>query len=125
MERWTSLSPRLGNEPSTFHFTADFFAWWRRQLVVIEDFPYVGVDFRGSADLVLPEETQWDASGTKDHNLVTIFFFLYVFCCTMRDLSHLFSSCRQRCVTSDRDATLGCRGDAQATTKVDVGVGGL
>jgi hypothetical protein len=28
--------------------------------VVIEDFPYVGVDFRGSVDLVLPEGTQWD-----------------------------------------------------------------
>jgi hypothetical protein len=38
MERWTSLSPRLGNEPSTFHFTTDFFTWWRRQLMVIEDF---------------------------------------------------------------------------------------
>jgi hypothetical protein len=57
--------------------------------VVIEDFPYVGVDFRGSADLVLPEGIQWDASSMKDHNLVTIFFFfLYVFGCTTRDLSH-------------------------------------
>lgn len=55
MERWTSLSPRLGNEPSAFRFTADFFAWWRRQIVMIEDYPYAGVDFRGSADLVLPE----------------------------------------------------------------------
>jgi hypothetical protein len=58
-------------------------------LVVIEDFPYVGVDFRGSADLVLLEGIQWEASGMKDHNLVTNFScFLYVFGCTMRDLSH-------------------------------------
>jgi hypothetical protein len=55
MERWTSLSPRLVNEPLTFRFTADFFRWWMRWLVVIEDFPYVGVDFRGSVDLVLPK----------------------------------------------------------------------
>jgi len=55
MERWTSLSPRLGNDPSTFRFTIYFFAWWRRQLVVIEYFPYAGVEFQGSADLVLPE----------------------------------------------------------------------
>jgi hypothetical protein len=48
MKRWTSLSTILGNEPLAFRFTADFFTWWRRQLVVIEDFPYVGVDFRGS-----------------------------------------------------------------------------
>jgi len=55
MERWTSMSPRLGNEPSSFSFTDDFFAWWRRNIVMIEDYPYVGVEFIGSADLVLPE----------------------------------------------------------------------
>jgi hypothetical protein len=79
MERWTSLSPRLGNEPSTFRFTTDFFTWWRRQLVVIEDFPYAGVDFRGSADLVLPEGIQWDVSGTK-LNLVMYFCFYILYC---------------------------------------------
>jgi hypothetical protein len=63
MERWTSLSPRLGNEPSYFTFTAGFFTWWKRQIVMVEDYPYVGVDFRGSVDLVLPEGAQWDASG--------------------------------------------------------------
>jgi hypothetical protein len=45
----------LVNDPSAFRFTTDFFAWWRRKLVVIEDFLYAGVDFKGSADLVLPE----------------------------------------------------------------------
>jgi hypothetical protein len=68
MERWTSLSPRLGNHPPTCRFTVDFFVWWRRQLVVIEDFPYAGVYFIGSTDLVLPKGIQWDASGMK-HNL--------------------------------------------------------
>jgi hypothetical protein len=78
MEQWMSLSSRLGNEPLTFLFTIDFFAWWGRQLVVIEDFPYAGVEFRGNANLVLLEGTQWDASGTKDHNLVN---FVFVFIC--------------------------------------------
>jgi hypothetical protein len=55
MERWTSLSPRLGNDLSDFRFNADFFAWWRRQLVVIQDFPYAGVYFRGNVHLILPE----------------------------------------------------------------------
>jgi hypothetical protein len=76
MERWTSLSPRLGNEPSTFRFTVDFFTWWKRQLVVIEDFPYARVDFGGSANLVLPEGIQWDALGTK-LTLPRIFFFIF------------------------------------------------
>jgi hypothetical protein len=55
MERWTSLSPRLGNDPSAFIFIHDFFAWWRRKLVVIEDLPYVGVYLRVSAYLLLLE----------------------------------------------------------------------
>jgi hypothetical protein len=55
MERWTNLSPRLGPD-SEFKFTNDFFTWLRRQLIVIEDFPYAVVYFRGSMDLVLPED---------------------------------------------------------------------
>jgi hypothetical protein len=55
MERWNNLSPIFGNEPSAFRFIADFFSWWRTQLFVIKDSPYVGVDFRGSVDLVLLE----------------------------------------------------------------------
>jgi hypothetical protein len=79
MERWTRLSPRFGNEPSSFGFTNNVFTWWRRKLVVIEDFQYARVDFRGSAYLVLPECKQWEVSGTKDHNLVTIFLFFICF----------------------------------------------
>jgi hypothetical protein len=64
MERWTVLSPRLGME-SEVRFTSDFFAWLRCQLIVIEDFPYVRVDFWGSMDLVLPDRMNWDVSGKK------------------------------------------------------------
>ena len=46
--------------------------------MVIEDFPYVGVDFRGSEYLVLLKGTQWDVSGTKDHNLVTIYIYFII-----------------------------------------------
>jgi hypothetical protein len=74
MERWTSLSPRLGTD-SEFKFTGDFFAWLRRQLIVIEDFPYAGVDFRGSMDLVLPDGIDWDASGMKPKTLSSVFLF--------------------------------------------------
>jgi len=63
MEWWTSLSPQLGNEPLSFTFTDGFFIWWKRKMVMVEEYPYVRVDFRGSADLVLPEGAQWDASG--------------------------------------------------------------
>jgi hypothetical protein len=64
MERWIILSLRLGTE-STFRFTGEFFAWLRCQFIVIEDLPYVRVDFRGSMDLVLPYGVDWDVSGEK------------------------------------------------------------
>jgi hypothetical protein len=76
MERWTSLSPRLGSD-SEFKFTGDFFAWLRCQLIMIEDFPYAGVDFRGSMDLVLPEGEDWDASGEKPKMILSSVFFLF------------------------------------------------
>jgi hypothetical protein len=72
MEHWTSLSPRLGTD-SEFKFTGDFFAWLRHQLIVIEDFPYTGVDFWGSMDLVLPDGMDWDASGMKPKTLSSVF----------------------------------------------------
>jgi len=93
IESWTSISPRLGNEPSNFRFTTNFFAWWRRQLVVIEDFPYVGVYSKGSDELVLLEGIQWDTSGTKKIiTLQHIFLFclLYGFGCETRDINHFF-----------------------------------
>jgi len=64
MERWTSLSLRLGPD-SEFRFTGDFFTWMRHQLIMIEDFPYARVYLWGNMDLVLPEGEDWDASGKK------------------------------------------------------------
>jgi hypothetical protein len=78
MERWTSLSPRLGME-SEFRFTGDFFTWLRCQLIVIKDFPYIGVDFRGSMDLVLPDGMDWDASGEKPKQSCQVFFYFKVY----------------------------------------------
>jgi hypothetical protein len=76
MEWWTSLSLRLGSY-SEFRFTGDFFAWLRRQLIVIEDFPYTGVDFRGSMDLVLPVGEDWDTSGEKPKMILSsVFYFI-------------------------------------------------
>jgi hypothetical protein len=31
--------------------------------MLIEDFPYFGVEFRGNVYLVLPKEAQWDVLG--------------------------------------------------------------
>ena len=64
MERWTSLMPRTETGGrDVFSYDTGFFAWWQMQVLVIEDFPYAGMDFRGDENLALPEGMQWDVSG--------------------------------------------------------------
>ena len=41
----------------------------RNQVVMVEDYAYAGLDFRGDPDLALPEGSQWGNIGKK----VTIF----------------------------------------------------
>ena len=77
MERWTSLSLRLVSELE-FRFTSDFFAWLRRQYLWIEDFPYAGVEFRGSMDLILPEGEDWDESGKRLSHTSSNLFFIFL-----------------------------------------------
>jgi hypothetical protein len=72
MERWTNMSPRLGTD-SEFKFIGDLFAWLGCQLIMIEDFPYAGVDFRGSMDLVLPDGVDWNASCEKPRMILSRF----------------------------------------------------
>ena len=43
-----------------------FFDWLQGQVVMIEDYAYAGLDFRGDPDLVLPEDAQWGNIGKKD-----------------------------------------------------------
>ena len=32
----------------------EFFPWWQRQIIAIEDYPYAGIDFLGAPDMPLP-----------------------------------------------------------------------
>lgn len=45
------------------NFSLAFFIWLHRQLIRIDDYPYVGVDFRDDPEFVLPEGEKWDATG--------------------------------------------------------------
>jgi len=35
-------------------FDDDLFSWWEQQIITMDDYPYVGMDFRGDSDLALP-----------------------------------------------------------------------
>ena len=48
--------------------TIVFFYWLQGQVVMVEDYAYAGLDFRGDPDLVLPEDAQWGNIGKKYTN---------------------------------------------------------
>jgi hypothetical protein len=42
-----------------------FFDWLRPQMLMVDDYTYVGLEFRGDPNLVLPEGSQWGNIGKK------------------------------------------------------------
>jgi hypothetical protein len=52
-----------------------FFDWLQNQMLMVDDYTYAELDFRGDPDLALPEDAQWGDLGKK----YTIFLFLKVF----------------------------------------------
>ena len=73
---WASLAERLRGG-QILHFDAPFLAWLDRQTLVVDDFPYGGVDFTGDAELALPPGTNWDETGVYFWVFIIYRFFLY------------------------------------------------
>ena len=56
----------------------DFYLWWERQLLALEQFPYAGMDFRGDNELVLPPGGAWGASGICVFKFLNFYEFLVI-----------------------------------------------
>jgi hypothetical protein len=52
--RWAILLPQQGGGRTNESFDDDFFAWLSRQIPVIEDYPYVGIDFSRDPEILVP-----------------------------------------------------------------------
>ena len=44
---------RLGDGRVANPYPTDFFPWWRRQIIAIDDYPYAGIDFRRDMNMPL------------------------------------------------------------------------
>ena len=53
-QRWANVMRRLEGGRVANPYPAEFFPWWRRQLITIDDYPYAGIDFRGDPNMPLP-----------------------------------------------------------------------
>ena len=61
-------------------YLADFFPWWRQQIVAIDDYPYVGIDFCGDLDMPLPLGVAYGDIGNESQTHFK-FFELLIFLC--------------------------------------------
>ena len=73
---------RLGGGRVANPYPADFFPWWRRQIVAIDDYPYAGIDFQGDPDMPLPPGSAYGDIGNESRpslflNFLSYLIFLY------------------------------------------------
>jgi hypothetical protein len=64
MLRWCNLMARHVVGP-IIKYNDSFFDWLRPQMLMIDDYAYAGLDFRGDLDFSLPEDAQWGDLGKK------------------------------------------------------------
>jgi hypothetical protein len=65
MNRWVDLMAQHVTGP-IIKYNNDFFDWLRTQMLMVDDYAYVGLDFCGDLDLVLPKGSQWGDIGKKE-----------------------------------------------------------
>lgn len=62
-------------------YMIEFFDWLSEYIVLIEDFPYAGIDYRVDPHIPLLAEAQWDDVGNifSFWHIFEFFYFLSVF----------------------------------------------
>ena len=76
--RWADAMRRLGGGRVANPYPTDFFPWWRRQIIAIEDYPYAGIDFRGDPDMPLPPGSAYGDIGNESRPLLFLKFLKYL-----------------------------------------------
>jgi len=118
MARWAALMPRGGGgQEMSWH--PEFFIWLRRQLIVIQDWPYAGTNFMGDPDLPLPEGEEWEEElGMNSLILMFFIFFLsfLIHACSNDDCMYM-----QMWAQSDQPAYPLQRGEANLQPTLRLG----
>ena len=72
---------RLGGGRVSNPYPADFFPWWQRQIISIDDYPYAGLDFWGDPNMPLPPGAAYGDISNESQTLFLNFFELLIFLC--------------------------------------------
>ena len=79
---WADAMRRLGGGGVANLYPTNFFPWWQRQIVSIDDYPYAGIDFWGDPDMPLPPGLVYGDIGNEYRpSLFLKFFELLIFFC--------------------------------------------
>jgi hypothetical protein len=65
MKRWVDLMAQHATG-AIIRYNDVFFYWLRTQILMVDNYAYVGLDFRGDSNLVLTEGSQWGNIGKKE-----------------------------------------------------------
>jgi hypothetical protein len=60
-------------------YNEEFFFWWRRELIALDDYPYAGMDFIGDMHMPLPPGSTYGYIGMKK------FFNISFFCIFVKE----------------------------------------
>ena len=71
----------LGKGRVSNPYPTDFFPWWRRWIIAIDDYPYAEIDFQGDLDMPLPLGASYGDIGNESQTLFFNFFELLNFLC--------------------------------------------
>ena len=77
--KWcTKLMSHLGGG-HIFSFGLDFFSWWVEDIIAINNYAYIRMNFHDVPNLILLEDDEWDNLGKNNKNIFGIFKILNVF----------------------------------------------
>ena len=76
--RWEDLMKRLGgSEVPRTTWDDEFFQWWEKKVIVVEDYPCAGMDFLDNPDLVLPPGAAWGTIGKIEFVFNYMIFWIF------------------------------------------------
>jgi hypothetical protein len=76
---WAALLPRQGGGRTIEAFDDNFFDWWSRQILAIEDYPYVGINFSRDPDMPVPPGVERGEIGMFVFQSYLIFISFYIY----------------------------------------------
>ena len=78
---WADAMCRLGGGRVSNPYPLDFFPWWQRQIVAIDDYPYSGIDFHGDLDMLFPPRAAYGYIGNESQtHFLSFLNYSILFC---------------------------------------------